>query len=60
MTGDAILDMVLPAVGADIAGVVDAGALYVWAGQIGLSGTPAPTATLTVPGAKAAMLPVST
>ena len=51
VTGDGILDVVAGACWADVAGVLDAGAVYVWAGGTGLSGALSPTATLTVPGA---------
>lgn len=51
VTGDGVLDLVASTDRADIGGVADAGALYVWSGGSGLSGSVAPTATLTVPGA---------
>ncbi len=51
VTGDGILDVVGGAYRADVGGIQDAGAIYVWAGSSAPIG--APTATLTVPGAKA-------
>ncbi|MCI0342429.1 MAG: IPT/TIG domain-containing protein [Planctomycetales bacterium] len=51
VTGDGTLDVVVGAAYADVGGTVDAGAVYVWAGGSGLTGTPAPTAVLTVSGA---------
>ena len=53
VTGDGFLDVVAGTTGADIGGVMDTGAIYVWGGGAALSGTPPPTATLTVPGAAA-------
>jgi hypothetical protein len=53
VTGDGVADIVAAAVNADVGGVVDTGAVYVWAGGAGLTGTVAPTAKLTVPGAVA-------
>jgi len=53
VSGDGVLDLVAGARLADVAGVVDTGAIYVWSGGASLTGTPAPLATLTVPGAKA-------
>ncbi len=53
VTGDGILDVVAVATGADVGGLADAGALYVWNGGAGLSGPKSPDATLTVPGAVA-------
>ncbi len=53
VTGDGILDVVAGAQDADIMGVADTGAVFVWAGASALSGAVAPTATLTVPGAAA-------
>ena len=50
VTGDGLLDVVASAM-ADLNGVVDAGALYVYAG--GALQTPWPSATLSVPGAVA-------
>ncbi len=50
VTGDGVLDLVAGAMRADIAGVVDAGAVYLWEGGTTLAGLPAPRATLTVPG----------
>ena len=49
VTGDGILDVVAVARMADVGGVPDAGALYVWAGATDGGGSP--TATLTVPNA---------
>lgn len=51
VTGDGIADLVVGAIGATAGGVAQAGAVYVWKGGAALSGTPAPRATLTVPGA---------
>ncbi|MCI0341850.1 MAG: IPT/TIG domain-containing protein [Planctomycetales bacterium] len=51
VTGDGILDVVVGAYAADVGGVADAGAVYVWAGGSSLTGTPSPSATLLVPGA---------
>ncbi len=51
VTADGVMDVVAGARLADVAGVVDAGAVYVWQGGSTLTGTPAPLATLTVPGA---------
>ncbi len=51
VTGDGILDVVVGASGADVGGVPDAGAIYVFAGGPGLHGSKSPKATLTVPGA---------
>ncbi len=53
VTGDGVLDVVAGTPYADVAGVIDVGAIYVWNGGSTLSGTPAPVATLTVPGAVA-------
>ncbi len=53
VSGDGLLDLVAGTRHADVAGVVDAGAIYAWSGGASLVGTPAPLATLTVPGAKA-------
>ena len=47
VTGDEKLDLVVGTRYADVRGIADAGAVYVWAG--GIAGTPPPTATLTVP-----------
>ncbi len=49
VTGDGVLDIVATASLADVGGVIDAGAIYVWAGGDFSSG--APTATLSVPSA---------
>jgi len=51
VTHDGQIDVVVGTVFADVAGIVDAGAIYVWNGGGALGGTPAPLATLTVPGA---------
>lgn len=51
VTGDGALDVVAGADEANVGGVKDAGAVYVWSGAAGLAGTVAATATLTVPGA---------
>ena len=51
VTGDGIDDTVVPAQYADVSGVTDTGAIYVWAGSASPSSHP--TATLTVPGAAA-------
>lgn len=51
VTGDGLLDLVVGADRADIGGVVDAGAVWVWAGGSSLLGAPTPTARLIVPGA---------
>ncbi len=51
VTGDGLLDVVAGAIAADVAGVKDVGAIYVWEGGALLKGSPLPRATLTVPGA---------
>jgi hypothetical protein len=51
VTGDGQLDLVAGAHRVDTSSAVDAGAVYVWPGGPGLSGTSAPGATLSVPGA---------
>ncbi len=53
VTGDGTADIVAGARAADVGGTTDTGAVYVWAGGSGLSGTLSPTATLRVPGAAA-------
>lgn len=53
VTGDGTLDVIVAASSADEGGVTDVGALYVWSGGAGLSGTLAPTARLRIPGAVA-------
>jgi hypothetical protein len=53
VTGDGVLDVIASANRADVAGVPDAGAVYVWTGGAAMTGTPAPRATLTIPGAAA-------
>ena len=53
MTGDGNLDIVVGAELADVGGVVDTGAIYVWQGGPTLHATPTPLATLTVAGAVA-------
>jgi FG-GAP repeat len=52
VTGDGVLDVVATASRADVGGVVDAGAIYVWGGGAALA-TGGPAFTLTVPGAVA-------
>ncbi len=51
VTGDGLLDVIAGASFADVAGVWDTGAIYVWKGGPTLSGSPAPLATLSAPGA---------
>ena len=51
VTGDGALDIVVGTHFADPGGVMDAGAITVWSGGVNLAGTPAPAATLTIPGA---------
>jgi hypothetical protein len=51
VTGDGTLDVVGATQFADVDGVIDAGAVYVWQGGTSLAGTLAPLATLRVPGA---------
>ncbi|MCI0341625.1 MAG: VCBS repeat-containing protein [Planctomycetales bacterium] len=51
VTGDGTLDIVASAATADIAGVIDSGAVYVWAGGAALTGNPSPLATLAATGA---------
>jgi len=53
VTGDGQPDLVVGASFAEVNGVNETGAVYVWAGGSSLAGTPAPTATLSVPGANA-------
>ncbi|MFC1706392.1 IPT/TIG domain-containing protein, partial [Planctomycetota bacterium] len=53
VTDDGVLDIVAGAYRADVGGVTNTGAIYVWAGGSGLAGTPAPTTTLTITGAAA-------
>ena len=53
VTGDGVLDVVVAATFADVGGVVNAGAIYVWKGGATLTGTPAPFATLDDSGAVA-------
>ena len=53
VTGDGQPDLVVGAPSADLGGVSDVGAVFVWAGGAGLTGVPAPTATLTRPSAVA-------
>ncbi len=53
VTGDGVRDLVVGSRFADLAGLVDVGAIYVWSGGASLVGTPAPLATLSVPGAQA-------
>ncbi len=49
VTGDSTLDVIAASDVVDRGGAVDAGAIYVWAGGVGLMGTPAITATLKLP-----------
>jgi len=51
VTGDGVLDVVAGSHLVDEGGLMDTGAVYVWAGGAGLSGSVAPTASLSVPGA---------
>jgi hypothetical protein len=51
VTGDGTLDIVAGAICADIGAASEAGAIYVWAGDSGFTGSQTETATLTVPGA---------
>ncbi len=51
VTGDGVLDIVTSSSFEDVAGVIDAGAVHVWAGGAGMSGNVLPTANLSVPGA---------
>jgi hypothetical protein len=51
VTDDGVLDIVAGARYADVAGVVNAGAVHVWRGSSSLSGNVNPFATLSVPGA---------
>ena len=51
--GDGVLDLVLGSYHADVAGVVDAGAVYHWDGGSSLVGAPPPVRTFAVPGAHA-------
>ncbi len=51
VTGDGNLDLVACAASADLGGVMDSGAIYVWAGGSTLTGSPAPLATLAATGA---------
>ncbi|MCI0636590.1 MAG: hypothetical protein L0206_22120, partial [Actinobacteria bacterium] len=53
VTGDGILDVIAGSRFADVGGVVDAGAIWVWSGGTGLAGPVGPTVALTVPGAGA-------
>ncbi|MCI0340948.1 MAG: IPT/TIG domain-containing protein [Planctomycetales bacterium] len=53
VTGDGTLDVVVGTYAADVGGTVNTGAIYVWAGGSGLTGTLSPTATLRVSGATA-------
>lgn len=46
VTGDGVRDLIVGAQNTDVGGVVNAGAIYVWAGGTGLAGTPAPLARL--------------
>lgn len=52
VTGDGVMEIIGVAAGADVASVVDAGAVYVWVGGAALTGAPlSPTSTWTIPGA---------
>jgi hypothetical protein len=51
VTADGIADVVTIDADQDVAGVADAGSIHVWAGGAMLTGSVAPTATLTVPNA---------
>ncbi len=53
VTDDGALDVVAGTLFANVGGVSDTGAIYVFAGGAGLSGSVSPSATLTVPGAVA-------
>ncbi len=52
LTGDGVLDVLAATYVANVGGVADTGAIYVWTGGSTLSGRMPPTATLTVPGAR--------
>lgn len=56
VTGDAVDDVVVTCSGAAAGGVINRGAIYVFAGGSTLQGRPAPHATLTVPDADASDL----
>jgi hypothetical protein len=51
VTGDGRLDVVVGTRYANVGGVRDVGAIYVWEGSAALAGVPAPLATLAVAGA---------
>ncbi len=51
VTGDGVLDVIASASLEDVSGVIDAGAIHVWAGGAGMTGTVLPSANLSVPGA---------
>ena len=53
VTGDGVLDIVAGAMYADVGATGDAGKILVWRGGGGLTGTPAPRATLTIPSGQA-------
>jgi hypothetical protein len=53
VTGDGILDVIVGSSFVDLSSVVDVGAIYVWNGGAGLSGSKGPDAALTVPAAVA-------
>ncbi len=53
VTNDGVADVIAVASGADVNGVVDAGEICVFAGGPGMTGTPAPMATLHLPNAVA-------
>jgi len=52
LDGDGVADVFATAPHHKVGGVLRAGAAYLWKGGAGMAGTPAPTATLTVPGAR--------
>ena len=52
LDGDGLQDVLAYSYSADVAGVVDAGAGYVWRGGPTLVGSPSPHAVLSVPGAR--------
>lgn len=51
VTGDGVLDVVIGTSEADVGGVTDTGAIFLWAGGPGLIGSVPETAVLSVPGA---------
>lgn len=46
VTGDGVLDLLVPGQAIDNGGIRDTGQVLVWSGGLGLNGTPAPLATL--------------